>query len=156
MEHTKGIKLRVLADSDQDALLTFYLSLDSETVKLFHPWEFTIEEIQKHCQSVIDQDHIGVVAESEHGKIIGHAFITHIKTKKPSFGVGLREDYRGIGLGKKLMRCVLSKARARDARRITLTVIKENTKARTLYEQFGFKVTGQTKDSWEMEIDRDE
>lgn len=156
MEHAKGIKLRVLTDSDQDALLEFYLSLNSETVKFFHPWEFTIEAIQKHCQAVMDQDHISVVAENGHGKIIGHAFINGIKTKKPVFGIGLREDYKGIGLGKKLMRYVLSKARARGLRRITLTVIKENTKARALYEKFGFKVAGQTKDSWKMEIDRDE
>ena len=47
-EHAQGIKLRLLADSDQDALLEFYLSLNAETVKLFHPWEFTIEAIQKH------------------------------------------------------------------------------------------------------------
>lgn len=153
-ERTQGIKLRLLTDSDQDALLEFYLSLNAETVKLFHPWEFTIEAIQKHCQAVMDQESISVVAENEPGKIIGHAFIKGIKTKNPSFGIGLREDYRGIGLGKKLMSYVLSKAR--DLRRITLTVIKENTKGRALYEKFGFKVTGQTEDSWKMEIDRDE
>ena len=102
----------------------------------------------------MDRDHISVIAENEHGKIIGHAFIKSIKTKNPSFGIGLREDYRGIGLGKKLMNYVLSKARG--LRKITLTVIKENTKGRALYEKFAFKVTGQTKDSWKMEIDRDE
>jgi RimJ/RimL family protein N-acetyltransferase len=150
----KGIKLRLLTDSDRDALLEFYLSLNAETVKFFHPWEFTLEAIQKHFQAVMVRDHISVVAENEEGKIIGHAFIQGIKTKNPSFGIGLRENYRGIGLGKKLMSYVLSKARS--LRRITLTVIKENIKGRALYEKFGFKVAGQTKDSWKMEIDRDE
>lgn len=88
----------------------------------------------------------GVVLIAEHnGKVVG---ISDIKLRRGrqnhigEFGISIRKDYRGMGLGKKLMTQVLELARRElkpKPKIIRLSVFPENRIARSLYKKFGFR-----------------
>lgn len=60
------------------------------------------------------------------------------------FGIALRDEYRGRGLGKLLMTYVLeeSEKELEQLRIVTLSVFGENTIGRELYKKLGFKEYG--------------
>jgi RimJ/RimL family protein N-acetyltransferase len=59
-----------------------------------------------------------------------------------TMGMGLREAYRGRGLGERLLRATLDAARAAGLERVSLTVYARNTGAVALYRKVGFAIEG--------------
>ncbi|ANP54613.1 ribosomal protein S18 acetylase RimI-like enzyme [Streptomyces griseochromogenes] len=57
-------------------------------------------------------------------------------------GLAVRDEARGKGVGRALIRAAIEEARVRGARRITLRVLGHNTPARRLYASEGFVVEG--------------
>jgi len=53
-------------------------------------------------------------------------------------GMGLHPDYRGRGLGERVLRAALDTARAAGFERIELSVYGRNTRAAALYRRVGF------------------
>ena len=53
-------------------------------------------------------------------------------------GMGLLPDYRGRGLGERLMRATLEAARRAGFERVSLSVYSSNTRAAALYRKMGF------------------
>lgn len=80
-------------------------------------------------------------------KLVGIAGIDlKDKTEKHEgvFGISVDDEYRGQGLGKKLMQTMLDEALANlpDLRIVTLGVFGGNKLAFEMYEKFGFKEYG--------------
>jgi ribosomal protein S18 acetylase RimI-like enzyme len=65
--------------------------------------------------------------------------------------MGIRKEYRGIGLGKKLMQIVLDKGKEMGLTRVELDVREDNTNAIKLYEKFGFIVEGKKRNACKTE-----
>lgn len=59
-----------------------------------------------------------------------------------TLGIGLLPDYRGRGIGRRLIEVALDAADAAGFERIELTVIAGNTRAMHLYEAVGFEHEG--------------
>ncbi len=57
-------------------------------------------------------------------------------------GMGVHVDYRGRGIGTRLMEAAIGKARARGLIRVDLGVYVSNPKAIALYKKFGFVEEG--------------
>jgi RimJ/RimL family protein N-acetyltransferase len=57
-------------------------------------------------------------------------------------GMGVHPEYRGQGVGRRLIAAALEKARRRGLERIELDVFADNVPARRLYESVGFTVEG--------------
>ena len=53
-------------------------------------------------------------------------------------GMGLDRDYRGCGIGERLIRAALDDARAAGLERVELSVYARNTRAAALYRRVGF------------------
>jgi ribosomal protein S18 acetylase RimI-like enzyme len=56
-------------------------------------------------------------------------------------GMGVVPDHRRAGIGERLLRELLDRARARGLARVTLEVLEQNDPARRLYERLGFRRT---------------
>jgi ribosomal protein S18 acetylase RimI-like enzyme len=56
----------------------------------------------------------------------------------PSFGGCTHPELRGAGLGQFLLAHAIAESRAAGARRLRLTVYKENVRALHIYQKFGF------------------
>lgn len=76
------------------------------------------------------------------GKVVGYAGMWVILDEAHVTNVAVLPAYRGRGLGEKLMRALLEKARGRGARRMTLEVRPSNTVALSLYDKLGFAPWG--------------
>jgi RimJ/RimL family protein N-acetyltransferase len=57
-------------------------------------------------------------------------------------GMGVRRAYRGHGIGGALIRATLDAAWKSSLTRVELTVRADNTRAKAMYERFGFSVEG--------------
>ena len=74
--------------------------------------------------------------------------------------IDLKKEYRGLGLGSKLMEELIRFGLKENVGRFMLSVLAHNERARKLYEKYGFKqkcqrrwtVNGKVYDSIEMEL----
>ena len=84
-----------------------------------------------------------LVAEDE-GKVVGAVWTRiindygHIDDKTPSFAISLYREYRGRGIGTKLMQEMLNLLKEKGYKRASLAVQKVNYAVR-MYEALGFR-----------------
>ena len=57
-------------------------------------------------------------------------------------GIGLLPEYRGQGIGRRLISAALRRAKENGLERVHLTVNSSNDRARSLYEKVGFRLEG--------------
>jgi ribosomal protein S18 acetylase RimI-like enzyme len=70
-----------------------------------------------------------------------------IQAHRGVFGMGLLPQFRGQGIGTKLIRSALAASRAYGLRRVELTVREHNTGAIELYKKEGFAIEGVQRDA---------
>ena len=109
----------------------------------FTPHPFNSETAQRIC----DRDGINsdrYFAAFDGTMVVGYAMLRGWDEgyDMPSFGVCVRPDARGRGIGRRLLADALGRARAAGACRVMLKVFGENSVARNLYESMGFVFDG--------------
>ena len=135
--------IRPLRAEDAPALETFYNGLGRDTIRLFHPlgWNVSLSDTVGVCEAAARGERYDLVLDHA-GSIVGWAFLANMNTDTLLFGIGIAETYRGRGFGRRLMQGLIDEALRRGKKHIELTVVQTNIRARKLYENFGFKVTG--------------
>jgi len=83
----------------------------------------------------------GVLVAMDGDEIVGYVNPVVDRTEGWIGGIGVLRDYRGIGIGTKLMLAAESEFRRKGAHEISLEVIEGNFKAQRLYERLGFAET---------------
>lgn len=61
------------------------------------------------------------------------------------FGMYLRQQFRGIGIGTQLLRRIIEIAKDKEFEKMQLNVFSSNPRALKLYEEFGFQEAGRTR-----------
>ena len=95
-----------------------------------------------------------LVAEEE-GKPVGLAWARimddygHLDEETPSLAIALLREYRGQGIGTRLMKELLARLKERGTKRVSLSVQKANA-ALHLYERLGFEVAADKDDEYIM------
>ena len=95
-----------------------------------------------------------IVAE-EDGKVIGAVWTRimndygHVDDETPSFAISLYKEYRGQGIGTKLMKEMLENLRTQGYEKASLAVQKANYAVR-MYEKVGFKVVDENDEEFIM------
>ena len=136
--------IRDLAPSDGGRLLAFYQSLSESVTRLFRPFDPVNEEvIWGHLAETEAGKHISIGLLTKDGTVKGHGFVLFLDKDKPVFGVGLHESAHGLGWGRILAQAVLDRADAQRIPLVTLTVIKTNSRAMSLYEKLRFVNKGE-------------
>ncbi len=109
------------------------------------PVQMSLEEfVETNDQrSVILTDSFG--AFTEEGKLVGFV-LNGVRMKEDGIsfydaGTAIVPSYRGKGIGSQLLTHTLHHAQKRGARAFILEVIKDNDRARELYEKQGFETT---------------
>lgn len=78
-------------------------------------------------------------------QVVGYAGMWLILDEAHITNIAVHKDYRGQGIGERLLQEIFVRARARGARRMTLEVRVSNMVARHLYEKMGFVPRGVRK-----------
>jgi ribosomal protein S18 acetylase RimI-like enzyme len=106
---------------------------------------FSLAETAGFVAGNIDKDNPHFVADDA-GRIVGWCDIC--RERVPTYahegmlGMGVLADYRGRGLGERLIRAALAAATVAGFERISLSVYGTNTRAAALYRKVGFVLEG--------------
>lgn len=79
------------------------------------------------------------------GKIVGYACITTIIDEIHLGNIAVKKEYRGQGIGRKLIDYIINYANQNKIQKITLEVRRSNTIAINLYKSVGFVTEGVRK-----------
>ena len=138
-----AVQIRPIVESDAEALTAFYNAFSPETIRTFRPLrEKTTVDV---CERLIADNQTDprrrydLLAEDSR-RITGWAFLADLQTEHPYLGIVVGEDQRGRGIGKALMERLHNWSDQHGVAEICLMVVKDNDRARRLYEQFGFVV----------------
>ena len=138
--------IREMKLSDAEHLLRHMSELSKERVYLLlEPDEIpkTVEEERNLLKIYKDSNRKMLVAMMD-GKLVASADCRLGKLNKnrhtASFGIAVRKEYRGIGIGTALMDALMSWAEERGAEKLWLSVFSTNRNAISLYEKLGFQV----------------
>ncbi|MDK2562449.1 GNAT family N-acetyltransferase [Romboutsia sedimentorum] len=147
------MEIRKIQMQDAENYLDMLLNLDKETkYMLFEPDERPTDiNITK---SIIDRgingDNLILVATHENS-IVGFISVQRGVQRRirhtAYIVVGIRESFRGKGIGSNLFDKLDSWARDNNIKRLELSVICSNVVAKHLYEKHGFMVEGIKKNS---------
>ncbi len=141
---SEPLDLRPLTVADGDRLLRFYRARPPWIVHWFDPFpEPDSEKISRHLEQSAADSAISLGLLDAAGELVGHGFILELASDRPVFGIGLAEAAIGHGHGRALMAAVLAEADRRRLPKVTLTVFKDNLRARRLYEGFDFVMVGE-------------
>ena len=108
-----------------------------------------IEYVNQSLKKIGSQDKVMIIAELN-SKIVGIGEVERdFSSRKRNlhrgiFGLSIDKDYRGNGIGKKLMEIVIAESIKiiTDLKMITLHVFEENYQAISLYKKLGFAEYG--------------
>lgn len=100
------------------------------------------------------KDDFALVAEAD-GKTVGAVWVRimndygHIDDNTPSLAISIYKEYRGLGIGTRLMRSMLYELRLKGYERVSLSVQKQNYAVR-MYKKIGFKIVDENNEEYIM------
>lgn len=155
MVELKDVAIRDMTRDDVAAGLTFINRLVDEDALIGQNEPMTIEDEQKFVDETIDQvdggNCIALVAE-HHGKIVGSAQGRRGTLRQKHLGVlavAIDKDYRGIGLGEKILKMTIERtAKLQGITLLDLCSFSPNTPAIALYRKLGFEEVARIPDSY--------
>ena len=122
-------------------------SLKTEPAAFGSSYEEEIRLSKKEWKRRINNSLFAFLNEKPIGMIL-YIFNKKIKTNHIAniFGVYVKKEYRGRGIGKKLIESVISQIKKnKNIIKINLTVNPKQKSAVKLYEKYGFKIVGKMK-----------
>jgi len=139
------VELRQLTPRDFAALRDFYSGLTESVTATFQPFGTVVTDdaLRQHLLAADSGSHLSFGLFDAVGSICGHSFILNVDSKSPIFGIGLAECAQGQGLGRRITERLLAEADSLGLVIVTLTVLKTNTRAWSLYESLGFERLGE-------------
>jgi GNAT superfamily N-acetyltransferase len=150
---SETILIRPAKPADGVALMAAAAQIDTETEFLGvagqpHPWA---ERPEAELRSLADNGRgIVLLALTQTSEIVGYlsAFTGHFTRNRGNVFIaviGLREAYRGLGIGTRLFEAVEDWARKRHAWRLELRVSSLNVRGQALYHKRGFAIEGRIR-----------
>ncbi len=152
-QFSETITIRNLKDTDFRALLEMYQHFQPKNYIMGLPPP--IEPLQVEWLKNLLHEKLNIIA-TDGVKVVGHAAIIDVPGADfCELIIFVHQDYRGIGLGKKLTEAICQRALILGKKKIWLMVESKNTIAIKIYYNIGFRVTKMYGDVYEMELDMD-
>ena len=153
-----SVKIRLLQECENDILKDFLY----EAIFIPEGVEPPSRDIVNRPELKVYYEDFGsgkadhcIVAEDD-GKIVGAVWTRimddygHVDDDTPSFAISLYKDYRGQGIGTKLMTAMLDLLKEKGFKKASLAVQKANYAVR-MYEKVGFRNTDENDEEYIME-----
>lgn len=141
----KAMRIRETTVQDASAVAALVDSVARERRFLAATSGFSGESTAAFIDFVRTAKGVHMVAE-ENGRLLGWCDVTPVTwegmTHVGRLGMGVKEGFRGRGIGKALLREALAKAFAHGLERVELEVFRSNEAALRLYQSHGFDREG--------------
>ena len=138
-------------ERDTEKMLEFIIKASGETDYLMkYPEEFadfTLDQEKDFLNDSYENDNAMMIACVVDGKIAGNcqiSFRTGMKdSHRASVAIAILQEFWNLGIGTRFFEEMFQIARERGGvRQIELDFVEGNTRARSLYEKMGFRITG--------------
>ena len=112
-------------------------------------------ELQVYIENFGARKHDKALIAEMNNKIIGAVWVRimndygHIDDKTPSFAISLYREYRGLGIGTKMMEKMLAILKTCGYERASLAVQKANYAVK-MYRKVGFEIVGENEHEYIM------
>jgi ribosomal protein S18 acetylase RimI-like enzyme len=138
----RTVTLRFLKRDDAEKLGDFFISIERAAYRFYCPHPLTRQEGHYKAADALAPTSVRLVAESETGKIVGYAtYKWEPGNDRPgTLGICLRQPYRGLGLGQRMIARLCEVAEDVGPPVMSLTVQKANVGALALYRKMGFRI----------------
>ena len=141
------VRVRRATPDDLEVLLDLYEAVAAERVHI--GGEAPVDRSRRRASWLETMDPstpgTSMVAEAG-GAIVGQLGVTG--TGRMELGMWVRADWRGRGVGSRLVEAAIHYARSHGAYKISLEVWPHNAAAIALYEKFGFEREGYLRKHW--------
>lgn len=111
----------------------------------------SVEEMEAVIRSILAAPGCDLVNAWHDGRPVGECILVAGQLSRirhaATVGIGVLDEYQGIGIGRALMREAIARARRADIARLELTVMVTNERAIRFYERLGFVVEGRKRES---------
>ena len=117
--------------------------------RLFHPHPFTHDTVAALATPGREDEYV-VVTAGRQGPVVAYGMLRGWEEgfAVPSLGVAVDRQWRGIGLGRRLVAHLHAVAASRGASAIRLKVYRSNTTAVALYRSFGYEFQPHSPHEW--------
>ena len=151
------MKLREIKENETEILKDFLY----EAIFIPEGMELPPREIIEQPELKLYYDGFGIgeadfcIVADDEGKVIGAVWTRimndygHVDEETPSFAISLYKEYRGQGIGTKLMKEMLYLLKEKGYKRASLAVQKANYAVK-MYENVGFKVVDENDEEYIM------
>jgi len=149
-----AIEVRLITEAD---IAGFRDALDSVSKEMRYLASFEAPDLEKVTKFVLDNiaTNVAQFVALDGGRVVGWADISPERAAAikhvGSLGMGIISEYRGQGIGGRLLLACVEQAQRNGISRITLQVRTDNESAIKLYEKVGFQTEGVMTDS--MHVD---
>lgn len=134
--------IRHLRTDDGPALARFYEAIPAEDQHGYCPHPLDREHALDKAARADDANFVCLVVETPNGEIGGYAWYRWKQedAQRSSFGICMRRDHQGLGLGRRIMETIIAAAEIYGPPVMSLTVQPEtNPGAYKLYSSLGFQ-----------------
>ncbi len=150
--------LRPIRPEDEPSMVEFHSTLSERTVWLryFHAFKLSTrvahQRLTRLCFTDFDREMVLVAeykqSEAGHREIRGVGRLSRIRgTGEAEFALLVGDRFQGLGLGTRLLECLLEIGRAEHIVRISGHILAENAEMKCICEQLGFHLDRQIDDS---------
>lgn len=138
--------IRPLTAADAQKMIDFFESFCEQTRIFFTPHDISPDglckmtaELEQHQDA---RRYMLSVEVDGQEMMVGYVFFWDWDKLIPWFGIGLRDNYQGMGFGSLMMDFAIDLARKSGKGGILLTTHKPNLKAQGLYRKYGYELLG--------------
>lgn len=158
MSEMKNHIIRTGELEDAEAVLDVQNSVISEGeyfIAVSEEFNKTPEQQRDWIQTLLENERETIIVAEINGEVIGWIVFQSENRKrmshKGSFGMMIRKNYRGKGMGKELLKALLEWAEANPfIEKVSLGVFSTNQRAISLYKKMGFVEEGRKIKEFKM------
>ena len=145
---TKKLSFREVREGDEQIINQFFEAMGGESRALFNRRGYNQRGVLKYCARP-DKTRRYWIAEAG-GEMVGYVFFLNFNTSVPELGLAVRDDLRGLHIGRELVSFAQSYAKESGKGGIVLTTHVANVRGQALYEHMGFQCMGLCKNGTEL------
>ncbi len=155
LKDSRSLIIREARLEDAEAILSVLSEVASEeNLLLLDKGEYDMRLEKRHILSAKSGGKTLILVAEVDGKVVGVGEVKIGEFKKNShtaeLGLAVIKEFRGLGVGKALMKEMLSRAEKKGVEKVWLSVFSTNNAAIRLYQKFGFVVEGVRKKQFKI------
>ena len=141
-----GVCIRPCADTDKALVTEFFDQIGGEPRALFNGNGWNRENALSYFDPETRKEDFEYYAAVKDGLMVGYIFLWEVDTSVPDLGICVRDNCKGLHLGRHLLQFLIDRVKELGCKGLTLTTHLANIRAQAFYERMGSRRYGTSND----------